>query len=183
MAKNINLEKYWWLFKTKKAVVFFTEEYKDIYDTRIKIFREYIPKAAAYTWKKVWKINRRDLADRVFSEYVRLFYADEYGYVRCFTSWVRLFRTVAQCWHYRSRDCLKYRFDIRNCHPQSQLDNVTLKWNYRNYHKNMVAEYGEELEEKLRNDKELVDYNQARYEANILNRYKFIQQKKANLIT
>ena len=47
----------------------------------------------------------------------------------------------------------------------------------------MIAEYGEELEEKLRNDKELVDYNQARYEANILNRFKFIHQKKANLIT
>ena len=183
MAKNINLEKYWWLFKTKKAVVFFKEEYKDTYDTRIGIFREYIPKAAANTWKKVWKISRKDLADRVFSEYVRLFYADDRWYVRCFTSWVRLFRTDAQCWHYRSRDYLKYRFDIRNCHPQSQLDNVTLKWNYRNYHKNMVAEYGEEVEEQLRNDKELVDYNQARYEANILNRYAFIQEKKANLIT
>jgi hypothetical protein len=47
----------------------------------------------------------------------------------------------------------------------------------------MVAEYGEEVEEQLRNDKELVDYNQARYEANILNRYAFIQEKKANLIT
>ena len=47
----------------------------------------------------------------------------------------------------------------------------------------MIAEYGEEVEEKLRNDKELVDYNQARYEASILNRYAFIQQKKAKLIT
>jgi hypothetical protein len=47
----------------------------------------------------------------------------------------------------------------------------------------MIAEYGEEVEEQLRNDKELVDYNQARYEANILNRYTFIQEKKAKLIT
>ena len=47
----------------------------------------------------------------------------------------------------------------------------------------MVAEYGEEVEEQLRNDKELVDYDQSRYEANILNRYAFIQLKKANLIT
>jgi hypothetical protein len=47
----------------------------------------------------------------------------------------------------------------------------------------MVAEYGEEVEEQLRNDKELVDYDQARYETHILDRYAFIQQKKANLIT
>jgi len=47
----------------------------------------------------------------------------------------------------------------------------------------MIAEYGEEVEEMLRNDKELVDYNQTRYEANILNRYAFIQEKKAQLIT
>lgn len=179
----LKLEKYTNIFKTKKALDYFLETYENQLDTRYAIFWEYIPKAAANTRKKVWKVSRKDLADRVFSEYVRLFYADDYGYVRCFTSWVRLFRTDAQCWHYRSRDYLKYRFDIRNCHPQSQKDNVLLSWNYRDYHKNMIAEYGEEVEEKLWNDKELVDYNQARYEANILNRYKFIQQKKANLIT
>ena len=179
----IKLEKYTNIFKTKKALDYFLETYEDQLDTRYEIFWEYIPKAAANTRKKVWKVSRKDLADRVFSEYVRLFYADDRWYVRCFTSWVRLFRTEAQCWHYRSRDYLKYRFDIRNCHPQSQKDNVLLSWNYRDYHKNMIAEYWEEVEEKLWNDKELVDYNQARYETNILNRYTFIQQKKANLIT
>ena len=183
MAKNINLEKYWWLFKTKKAVEFFQECYKDNIDTWYAILWEYMPKAAKYCKKKIWKVNWRDLADRVFSDYVRLFYADEYGYVRCFTSWVRMPRYESENWHYRSRDYLKYRFDIRNCHPQSHRDNVILNWNYRNYHKNMIAEYGEEVEEQLRNDKELVDYNQARYEANILNRYAFIQQKKAKLTT
>ena len=171
--KQIDLSKYKSLWKTKKALELVKAE------QRQEILKYYWPK----TWKKISKITWKALADRVFSEYVRLYYADDYGYVRCFTSWVRLFRTDAQCWHYRSRDYLKYRFDIRNCHPQSQLDNVTLKWNYRNYHKNMVAEYGEEVEEQLRNDKELVDYNQAWYEANILNRYAFIQEKKAKLIT
>ena len=47
----------------------------------------------------------------------------------------------------------------------------------------MVAEYGEEVEEQLRNDKELVDYDQSRYETHILVRYDYIQGKKANLIT
>lgn len=45
----------------------------------------------------------------------------------------------------------------------------------------MIAEYGEEVEEMLRNDKELVDRNQERYESNIRDRYKFIQEKKAKL--
>ncbi len=181
---KIKLDKYWWLFKTKKAADYFIEVYsEEELEVRADIFREYIPKAAKYLKKKVWKVSWRDLADRVFSDYVRLFYADDYWYVRCFTSWVRLPRYESECWHYRSRDYLKYRFEILNCHPQTHHDNVHLKGNYRNYHKNMVAEYGEEVEEKLWNDKELVDRWQARYEANILNRYKFIQQKKANLIT
>lgn len=179
----IKLEKYWGIFKTKKALDYFMERHHKItIETRYKIFWEYIPKAAKCQRKKVWKVNWRDLADRVFSEYVRLYYADDYWYVRCFTSWVRLFRTDAQCWHYRSRDYLKYRFDIRNCHPQSQRDNVILSWNYRDYHKNMIAEYGEEVEEKLWNDKELVDYDQERYETHILEWYLFIQLKKSSLI-
>ena len=178
----IKLEKYTNIFKTKKALDYFLERYEQELEIRYAIFGEYIPRAAKYTKKKVWKVNRRDLADRVFSDYVRLYYADDYWYVRCFTSWVRLLWNEAENWHYRSRDYLKYRFDITNCHPQCHRDNVILNWNYRNYHKNMVAEYWEEIEEKLWNDKELVDYNQARYEANILNRYTFIQEKKAKLI-
>lgn len=181
MAK-INLENYWGIFKTKKALEFFLERYEDKTDTRYSIFWEYIPRAAKYTKKKVWKVNWRDLADRVFSDYVRLFYADEYWYVRCFTSRVRLKRNESECWHYRSRDYLKYRFDIRNCHPQSHKDNVILHWNYRDYHKNMILEYWEELESLLWNDKELVDYNQERYETHILERYDFICTKKAQLI-
>lgn len=178
----IKLEKYWGIFKTKKALDYFMERYENKIDTRYRIFWEYIPRAAKYTKKKVWKVNWKDLADRVFSDYVRLFYADDYWYVRCFTSWVRMLRNESENWHYRSRDYLKYRFDIRNCHPQCHRDNVILNWNYRDYHKNMIAEYGEEVEEKLWNDKELVDYDQERYETHILEWYAYIQRKKAQLI-
>ena len=183
MAKNINIEKYWWLLKTKKAAEFFNERYEKELETRYAIFWEYVPKAAKYMKKKVGKVNWKDLADRVFSDYVRLFYADDDWYVRCFTSWVRLPRYESECWHYRTRDYLKYRFEIVNCHPQTHHDNVHLKGNYRNYHKNMVAEYGEEIEEKLWNDKELVDRNQEWYEERILHRYKYIQKRKAELTT
>lgn len=177
----VNFKKYWWLFKTNKALDYFLERYEAELETRSDLFFYYVPKAAKYWKKKIWKVSRKDLADRVFSEFVRLYYSDPQWYVRCFTSWVKLPRYEAENWHYRDRWCLKYRFDIINCHPQTHLDNVILKGNYRNYHKNMVAEYGEEIEEKIRNDKELVDYNQERYEEHILDWYEFIQHKKMQL--
>ena len=177
----IKLEKYWWIFKTKKALEFFRERYVDIFNDWLDIFSYYMPKAAACTKKKIWKVNWKDLADRVFSEYVRLYYADDKWYVKCFTSWVRLPRNEAQNGHYRDRWYTKYRFDIRNCHPQTHLDNVIKWWNYRDYHKNMVAEYGEEIENMLRNDNELVDYNQEWYEDHILEWYDFIKQKKQQI--
>ena len=181
--RKLNLEKYWGIFKTKKALDYFKERYEQELDIRYAIFGEYIPRAAKYWKKKVWKVNRKDLADRVFSDYVRLYYADDYWYVKCFTSGFKLPRYEAQNWHYRSRDYLKYRFDIRNCHPQTLHDNLHLNWNYRNYHKNMIAEYWEEIEEQLWNDRELVDYDQERYEIHILERYRFILEKKAKLTT
>ena len=39
------------------------------------------------TWK--------DIADRVFSEYCRLYYADDYGYVKCITSGVNAVKNNA----------------------------------------------------------------------------------------
>lgn len=45
----------------------------------------------------------------------------------------------------------------------------------------MIAEYGEEVEEEIWTDKELVDYNQQRYEEHIRDWYEFIQHKKLQL--
>ena len=47
----------------------------------------------------------------------------------------------------------------------------------------MVAEYGEEVEEKLWNDKELVDRRQARYEERIYHRYDYVLQRKREILT
>ena len=172
MAKSIDLSKYKSLWKTKKALELVKSE------DRQDILRYYWPK----TWKPIGKITRKSLADRVFSEYCRLYYADDYWYVKCITSGVKMFWTKAQCWHFISRWVMKYRFDIKNCYPQSYAENVMLSWNYKVYTLRMIDMLGKEKVEEMINDKEIVEYKQQRYEEHIQERYIFITQKK-NMIS
>jgi len=164
----IDLSKYKSLWKTKKAL----EQAKP--EKWQEILRYYWPKV----WKPVAKISWKLLADRVFSEYVRLYYADEYWYVKCITSGVKMFWKDSQCWHFVSRWVLKYRYDIDNCHPQSYRDNVELSWNYKVYTLKMIDMLGRKKVEYMLNDKSTVNYWQERYEKMIQKRYKFITEKK-----
>ena len=165
----IDLSKYKSLWKTKKAL----EQAKP--EKWQEILRYYWPKV----WKPVAKITRKALADRVFSEYVRLYYADSNWYVKCITSGIKMFWKDSQCWHFISRWVLKYRFDILNCYPQSYRDNVELSWNYKVYTLKMIDMLGRKKVEYMINDKETVNLNQKRYEEHIQERYEFITEKKA----
>ena len=167
-TKTIDLSKYKSLWKTKKALdTVNAEDWQDI-------LRYYWPK----TWKPIGKITWKALADRVFSEYCRLYYADKYGYVKCITSGVRMFWKDSQCWHFISRWVLKYRYDILNCYPQSYAENVMLSWNYKVYTLRMIDMLWKEKVEEMINDKEIVEYKQWWYEENIQKRYTFIVEKK-----
>lgn len=164
----IDLTKYKSLWKTKKATeTVNSEDWQDI-------LRYYWPK----TWKPIAKITWKALADRVFSEYCRLYYADDYWYVTCITSWVRMFWTDAQCWHFISRWVLKYRYDINNCFPQSYAENCILSGNYKVYTIQMIKMFGIEHVQNMINDKQLWNYNQKEYEDMIIEWYKFILEKK-----
>ena len=167
----IDLSKYKSLWKTKKAL----EQAKP--EKWQEILRYYWPKV----WKPVAKISWKLLADRVFSEYCRLYYADDYGYVKCITSGVKMFWTKAQCWHFISRAVMRYRYDILNCYPQSYRDNVELSWNYKVYTLKMIDMLGRKKVEYMLNDKSTVDYWQERYEKMIQKRYKFITDKKEQI--
>ena len=171
MAKTIDLSKYKSLWKTKKALELVKSEAKE---QRQEILRYYWPK----TWKPIGKITRKALADRVFSEYCRLYYSDNEWYVKCITSGVRMFWTKAQCWHFISRWVMKYRYDILNCYPQSYAENVMLSWNYKVYTLRMIDMLWKEKVEEMINDKEIVEYKQWWYEENIQEWYKFIKEKK-----
>ena len=164
----IDLSKYKSLWKTKKALELVNPE-----DWQ-EILRYYWPKVR----KPVGKITRKLLADRVFSEYCRLYYADEKWYVRCITSGVRMFWKDSQCWHFISRWVMKYRYDILNCYPQSYRENVELSGNYKVYTLRMIDIIWKEKVEEMINDKETVNLNQIRYENHIQEWYKFIVEKK-----
>lgn len=165
--KKTKRQKYPKLFKTERAWENFKEEYADVIDLREAIFKRY----PVHSWK--------DLADKVFSQYIRLKGANRSGVCVCITCWKRFFWKKIQNGHYRSRWDNKYRFDETNCHPQCERCNIHLSWNYRNYHKYMVDRYWEEVEEKIRNDKESVKYKQQRYEEHILEWFAYIEKKES----
>lgn len=170
--------KYEKLFKTKKALDFFCDRWHlslDVWDT---IFRIYCPK----TGKKNKSINWVDLADRVFSEYVRLFEADEHGICTCVTCGTRWPWYTMQCWHYRTRGHYLTRFDERNCHCQCMKCNVMLNGNYRNYHVWMLEHYDSEIEDWLRTNNDIADFDQWWYEDHVRQWYQFCESKQKSLI-
>lgn len=57
-------------------------------------------------------------ADRVFSQYIRLKYADERGLVTCYTCPTNKHWSLIQNGHYIKRANLYLRWDERNCRPQ-----------------------------------------------------------------
>jgi len=65
-------------------------------------------------------------ADAIFSQYIRLKYADKRGMVKCFTCDTVKHWTMMQNGHYIKRACLQLRFDERNCRPQDYHCNVEL---------------------------------------------------------
>jgi len=170
MKKEIKLASFKKLWKTKKAL-------ENVNPEVVEVVKEYWHK----THKPQGSVTWKDIADRVFSEYCRLYYADDEWYVNCITSWVRMFWTEAQCWHFISRWVLKYRYDINNCFPQSYTDNCILSWNYKVYTIKMIQMFGQEKVEQMINDKELVSLSQSWYEEHIVERYKFIIDKKEKI--
>lgn len=170
--KQINFEKFKNLWKTKKAVECI--ENKDLWSEII-----------GYYWKKTWKkqgkVSWRDIAHRVFSEFVRLWYADDDWYIRCITCKVKLFWSDAQAGHFLKRHIMKYTFDITNVFPQCETCNVMLDGNYIMYTIVMINMLGKDEVERRMGDKETVDYNQVWYEEHILEWYKFICDKKKKI--
>jgi hypothetical protein len=57
-------------------------------------------------------------ADAIFSQFIRLKYADDKGRVKCFTCNTERHWTLMQNGHYIKRGHLGLRWDERNCRPQ-----------------------------------------------------------------
>lgn len=79
-------------------------------------------------------------ADTVFSQYIRLKYANERGMVKCYTCDDLKHWTMVQNGHYISRSHLYLRWDERNCRPQCR--------NCNEFHHGNIAIYRERLDKE-----------------------------------
>ena len=89
--------------------------------------------------------------DAIFSQYIRLKYANEYGEVECYTCGSKMNWKEAQNGHFYSRARYTTRWDEANCRIQDYRCNVALSGNYIVYTRNMLAEIGEESLDELEN--------------------------------
>lgn len=162
---NMKIDKYKKLWKSKKAMDEFAMD-----EIREEIFKRYCQK----TGKKNNKITWKDIADAVFSDYIRITKSESW-FCTCITCGKRLHRSKIQNGHYRTRGCLKYRFSEDNCRPQCSSCNVMLNGNYRNYHIFISNKFWKEKEKKLRNDQESIKIRDWEYQEKIRERYNHIR--------
>lgn len=82
--------------------------------------------------------------DRVFSLFIRQFYANKEGMVKCFTcSTIKHWKEM-QNGHYISRSVRVLRWHLDNCRPQCIACNMFKGGNVITYRENLVKELGEE---------------------------------------
>ena len=123
--------------------------------------------------------NLTEDLDAVFSQYIRLKYADKNGMVECFTSGKVFHWTKIQNGHFIPRANLGTRWMEANCRPQSEYDNCFLSGNLSIFEKNLekehkgIVEYLQETARQVskptRNDlKELL--NEYRYKLELVKR-------------
>jgi len=101
-----------------------------------------------------WKLVK--MLDSIFSKYIRLSYANKQWLVQCITSKKWYHRKEIQNWHFISRWNYKYRWDEKNCFPQSYVDNCILNGNYKQYTIEMIRMFWDIVVENMVYDKELV---------------------------
>ena len=87
--------------------------------------------------------------DKVFSIYIRLRTADEFGMVTCVTSGLRGHWKTMQAGHFYTRGRYPTRWDETNVHVQSVQSNIFLKGDYINYTRFMIDKYGREYVDEL----------------------------------
>lgn len=113
-------------------------------------------------------------ADKYFSLYIRLKYADWRGYVKCYTC-DKVLQAIAdgmQCGHFVSRSCHKLRWDENNARPQCYGCNISKKGNYIEYTLRLIKELGKKkVDELAKLGKDLTHMTTADYQR-IAKKYK-----------
>ena len=102
--------------------------------------RTLIKKLKKITKQKVWT---------VFSEYIRLKYADKKGNVTCYTCGVVKNWKEMQAGHGFSGRGNSILFDERIVRPQCKRCNIFLRGNYDIFHAKLVKEYGSDILDEI----------------------------------
>lgn len=113
-----------------------------------------IERKKATTKKKEKKESIRHIEnklDKVFSEYIRLRDADEFGMVECFTSGKVYHWSKIQAGHYISRRHKSTRWHELNVHPQSVGENLFNQGNAPQFAVNLDKKFGVGTAEMLLN--------------------------------
>ena len=87
--------------------------------------------------------------DAVFSKYIRWLYADDNGYVSCYTCGTTKHVSEMQNGHFQSRRHYATRWNEDNCRPQCKKCNIFSQGNIWIYGNKLKAEIGEEKLDKI----------------------------------
>ena len=90
--------------------------------------------------KPITRAKLRKKADAIFSKYIRHKYADDNGYVRCYTCGKVGLVKKMQCGHFITRTKYATRFDENNCRPQCVACNMFHQGNGYIFGKKLEAE-------------------------------------------
>lgn len=81
--------------------------------------------------------------DTIFSQFIRLYYADQHQNVKCFTCDNKIHWKGIQNGHFQSRRFMSTRFHVNNCRPQCYACNIGLSGNQYIYGINLDKQAGE----------------------------------------
>lgn len=91
------------------------------------------------------KTDYKKKLDEVFSQYIRLKYADNNGFCKCISCGKMFHWTRIQNGHYMSRTHLSTRFDENNCRPQCVACNIFKSGNIQMYRRGLIEQIGSEM--------------------------------------
>lgn len=120
--------------------------------------------------------------DRLFSEYVRLRDADQYGMIRCISCGKRVKWQYADAGHYVSRRHMSLRFDEANCHSQCCFCNRFKSGNIEKYRRGLIIKHGRFIIDYLENKKsEIRQFTDFEIELMCLNYRKQVKRLRNNI--
>lgn len=124
---------------------------KPLQATKASMTNKLSTKAKKPTKKPIKRSKVVKDLDAIFSQYIRLKYANEYGEVACYTCGAKMNWKEAQNGHFYSRARYTTRWEEANCRVQDYRCNVALSGNYIVYTRNMLAEIGSEALDLIEN--------------------------------